>query len=240
MVPALGAEPWSQAVATAERVFQRVGVEQRDGEARVWTAAPARRRSQVRLVATGATEGVRVEVAHLRPEPRPWVAAAAWLFVPAAAVVGAVLSGRAAGPAEWAIVASLLAAPLLMAVGVGVAEWTQSLLALRRVRRVLGATEQAARRAQWPEAHKTDPDDRADDGLLTLPSTGLEPSRWLGSDEIEGLIEACPALVPPDALRRARRTVERRTAERGVADAVAPPLPDGSAEWSPATAPWTR
>ena len=237
VVPDLEDGVWAESVAAAERAFGRAGTHAGGGDDRRWTAAPTRRQSEVRLSTSGVAGGVRVEIEHVRPRPRPWVAAAVWLCLPAAVVVASVLAGRAASLAEWSVVAGLLAVPAAVAVWVGAVEWARSLTVLRRVRRVLQAAERAAwqSQARWVETHEMPPDDGPfvePEAEWVDPALGLNPGHWLALDELDGLRDAQPARVAPQDLRRARRTVERATALRRA------PIPEGFAEWRPTAPAW--
>ena len=230
VVPELGDAAWDQAAAAAERAFRCAGVLGGAGDNREWAAALARGRA--RLWTTGVAGGVRVEAEHVRPRPRPWGAAAAWLCLPAAAVAAAVLAGRPARLDDWSVVAALLAAPAVVAVWAGVAEWARSLTALRRVRYVLGVAERAAWQAQarWVEAYEAAPEN-AESDVLPVEPPGLGPSEWLAAEELDGLGGARPTRVelPP---RHARRVVARATAEPRA------PAPEGFAEWQPTAPTW--
>lgn len=183
--------------------------------------------------------GTRIQVEHIRPGPRPWLAAISWLCVPAAGVVAAVLSGRAATLDDWAVVAGLLAVPVIAGIGLAVAEWSRSLAVLQCVRRVLTEVDRAAWRARavWVEAHEIPaetwaPDFDGLDTTLDLRPLDLGPGEWLALEEWDGLADARPARVAPHDLRRARRVVERATADRRDA------IPEGFAEWRPTPTTW--
>ena len=228
VVPDLGGDVWRAAVEAAERAFGRPGVSAGEGDHRRWTAGPSHgRRRQARVVSVGVAGGVRVEVEAIRPRPRPWSTAVTLVCVPVSVVVASVLAGRTASLNEWAAAAGLAAVPAVVAVWAAAVEWSRSLADLGRVRRVLAAVERASWRAQavWVEAHEVseDPDGP---GHEIDPPFDLGPAEWLALDEMDGLLDARPARPAPTGLRRARRTVERATADPR-------PPPEGFSEWRP-------
>ncbi|WP_412068412.1 hypothetical protein [Rubrivirga sp. IMCC43871] len=215
---------WDAATAAAERAFGRPGVTAGTRAAPRWTAGPTRGRSEIALWGDADRDGVRLVAEHIRPESRPYVLMSVFLCIPIGVLAAVVLSARTATLEEWAVVVSLLAVPFVVAVWVGAAAWGQTLLAGRRLRRVMAVAARAARTADpaltadEAEAEAWDDAPEPTVALDALPPVG--PSEWLTAEEMASLTRR-------DVRVRQARVVAQATAERQRAAPVAP----SAAEW---------
>ena len=137
--------------------------------------------------------------------------------------------------AEWLAPLALVGLPVGVAVLVRAAEWIRLGATRWRIRRVLRvdvSEEPAAAPTEALWAETLEVDDEPEPTRAILPQNiGL--AEWLTAEEVEGLVDARPARIAPENLRRAHRVVARATAERrgGVL------LPDGFSEWRPRRTP---
>ena len=224
---------WTAAVAEAERVFGSRGLHEDTASGRLWSLLTARRR--VLLHAEERPDEAILTVTVAWSPPRPWVVALAWLCLPTAVVTAVVLFSRPSAAAEWLAPLALVGLPVGVAVLVRAAEWIRLGATRWRIRRVLRvdvSEEPAAAPTEALWAETLEVDDEPEPTRAILPQNiGL--AEWLTAEEVEGLVDARPARIAPENLRRAHRVVARATAERrgGVL------LPDGFSEWRPRRTP---
>ena len=252
IVPEWGDRAWGAAVAGVERAFETRGVEDGTPGARRWQAVLGR--GLVTMETAWVPGGSRLTLERTWGPRRPWLLALALVCEPTALMALFVMAGREVTFDELGAVVALALVPTVGIVWRSAWEWMRALRAVRTIRRVLDRAERVgwAEAVVWVDAVETDGGRQGavEAAHVEALPQAVGPARWLSDDEVEGLIDARPAVVTKAYLRRARRVVERATAERRPPAHAAPTpaaspaselpddVPEGFAEWQPDTTAW--
>lgn len=224
---------WTAAVEEVERVFGSRGLHEDTATGRLWSLVTPQRRVLLHAEERPGQAVLAVTVAW--SPPRPWVTALSWLCLPTAFVTTVLLLARPSATVEWLVPLALVSLPVAAVVLVRAAQWARLGATRWRIRRLLrvDAAETPApvpTEALWAETMEVD--DEPEPSRALLPQD-IGTAEWLTADEVEGLIDARPARIAPQDMRRAHRVVARATAERRGSVL----LPDGFSEWRPRRTP---